>query len=213
MKAADRFKTESVPIVATLTISPLRYRCPRVAGNVGRREDGRAMDGSESDRGPVRASRATRARRHGRGPPARDLETGDTVAVKRLLRRRRSATPVSLTEADANAARFMREVRIMARLSSPNLPRTIAGGLDGDQPYLAMEYIDGVTAVVTLLAEADDGRLPVAWAAAIAAQIATGLDAAHRAGVVHRDLKPSNVMLAAERAGEGPRLRRRPHPR
>ena len=84
---------------------------------------------------------------------ARDLETGDTVAVKRLLRRR-DGTPVSLTEADKNAARFMREVRIMARLSSPNLPRTIAGGLDGDQPYLAMEYIDGVT-LSSLLAEAD----------------------------------------------------------
>ena len=125
---------------------------------------------------------------------ARDLETGDTVAVKRLLRRR-DGTPVSLTEADANAARFMREVRIMARLSSPNLPQTVTGGLDGDQPYLAMEYIDGVP-LSSLLAEADAGRLPVAWAAAIAAQIATGLDAAHRAGVVHRDLKPSNLMLA-----------------
>src|ERR1700721_3722982 len=72
---------------------------------------------------------------------ARDLDTGDTVALKSLLHRRDGA-PVSLTEADANAARFMREVRIMARLSSPNLPRTIAGGLDGDQPYLAMEYIE-----------------------------------------------------------------------
>ena len=61
---------------------------------------------------------------------------------------------MSLTEADANAARFMREVRIMARLSSPNLPRTIAGGLDGDQPYLAMEYIDGAP-LSSLLAEAD----------------------------------------------------------
>ena len=119
---------------------------------------------------------------------------------------------MSLTEADANAARFMREVRIMARLSSPNLPRTITGGLDGDQPYLAMEYIDGAP-LSSLLAEADAGRLPVAWAAAIAAQIATGLDAAHRAGVIHRDLKPSNVMLAAERAGEGARLRRGPDPR
>ena len=97
-------------------------------------------------------------------------------------------------------------------LSSPNLPRTIAGGLDGDQPYLAMEYIDGAP-LSSLLAEADAGRLPVAWAAAIAAQIATGLDAAHRAGVVHRDLKPSNVMLAVRRAGEGARLRRRPDPR
>ena len=126
---------------------------------------------------------------------ARDLDNGDTVAVKRLLHRR-DGTPVSLTEADANAARFMREVRIMARLSSPNLPRTIAGGLDGDQPYLAMEYIDGAP-LSSLLAEADAGRLPVAGAAAVAAQIAAGLDAAHRAGVIHRDLKPSNVMLAS----------------
>ncbi len=47
---------------------------------------------------------------------------------------------MSLTEADKNADRFAREVRIMARLSSRNLPRTIAGGLDGERPYLAMEY-------------------------------------------------------------------------
>src|SRR5262245_37218955 len=124
---------------------------------------------------------------------ARDLETGETVAVK-VIRRRRSGEEVSLTEADKNAARFEREVRIMARLSSPNLPRTIAGGLDGDRPYLAMEFIDGVT-LSSLLDEEE--RLPVSWAAAIGAQIAQGLDAAHMAGVVHRDLKPSNMMLDA----------------
>ena len=64
---------------------------------------------------------------------ARDLQTGDTVPVK-LTWRRRTGEEVSLTEADKNAARFMREVRIMSRLSSPNLPRTIAGGIDGDRP-------------------------------------------------------------------------------
>ncbi len=122
---------------------------------------------------------------------ARDLQTGDTVAVK-LIWRRRTGEEVSLTEADKNAARFMREVRIMSRLSSPNLPRTIAGGIDGDRPYLAMEYLEGTT-LAWLIDE--NGRLPVAWAAAIGAQIATGLAAAHRAGVVHRDLKPANVMI------------------
>jgi len=152
------------------------------------------MDGSEVIAGRFELLGVLGRGAMGEVRKARDLETGDTVAVKRLLRRR-DGTPVSLTEADANAARFMREVRIMARLSSPNLPRTVTGGLDGDQPYLAMEYIDGVP-LSSLLAEADAGRLPVAWAAAIAAQIATGLDAAHRAGVVHRDLKPSNLMLA-----------------
>jgi superfamily II DNA/RNA helicase/tRNA A-37 threonylcarbamoyl transferase component Bud32 len=125
---------------------------------------------------------------------ALDRETDETVAVK-VIRQRRTGEEVSLTEADKNTARFEREVRIMERLSSPNLPRTIAGGLDGDQPYLAMEFIDGVT-LTTLLAENE--RLPVAWAAAIGAQIAQGLDAAHKASVVHRDLKPSNVMLAAD---------------
>src|SRR5450756_34393 len=161
----------------------------------GMARDGRAMDGSEVIAGRFELLGVLGRGAMGEVRKARDLETGDTVAVKMLLHRR-NGTPVSLTEADANAARFMREVRIMARLSSPNLPRTIAGGLDGEQPYLAMEYIDGAP-LSSLLAEADAGRLPVAWAAAIAAQIATGLDAAHRAGVIHRDLKPSNVMLAS----------------
>src|SRR6266568_1168392 len=127
---------------------------------------------------------------------ARDLQTGEVVAVK-TIRSRRDGAVVSLTEADKNAARFLREVRIMGRLSSPNLPLIIGGGLDGDRPYLAMEYIDGIT-LDTMIAEADNGQLQVAWVAAIGAQIARGLDAAHRAGVVHRDLKPSNVMLAAD---------------
>ena len=125
---------------------------------------------------------------------ARDLEAGATVAIK-LMWQRRWGERVSLTAADKNAERFAREVRIMERLSSPNLPRTIAGGLDDDRPYLAMEYIDGAT-LSALLAENE--RLPVAWATAVGAQVASGLDAAHRAGVVHRDLKPSNIMLAAD---------------
>ena len=45
---------------------------------------------------------------------------------------------------------------------------------------------------------AKEDRLPVAWAAAIGAQIAAGLAVAHRASVVHRDLKPSNVMLTPD---------------
>ncbi len=124
---------------------------------------------------------------------ARDRETGETVAVK-TMRLRRDGAVVSLTEADKNATRFLREVRIMERLSSQNLPRTIAGGLDGDLPYLAMEYLDGTTLKWEL---DEETRLPAARAAAYGAQIAEGLAAAHRAGVVHRDLKPANVMLTA----------------
>jgi ATP-dependent helicase YprA (DUF1998 family) len=124
---------------------------------------------------------------------ARDRENGEIVAVK-TMRLRRDGAVVSLTQADKNATRFLREVRIMERLSSPNLPRTIAGGLDGDLPYLVMEYLDGTTLKWEL---DEETRLPVARAAAYGTQIAEGLAAAHRAGVVHRDLKPANVMLVA----------------
>ncbi|MBW8483938.1 protein kinase domain-containing protein [Actinomadura parmotrematis] len=116
------------------------------------------------------------------------------VAVKLLLRSRNGAHLD--TEADAKAVkRFGREVRIMGRLDSPNLPRIIDGGVDEDAgglPYLVMELLDGRTLDLLI---GEEKRLPVAWAAAIGVQIANGLVAAHGAEVVHRDLKPANIML------------------
>ncbi|WP_344975517.1 protein kinase domain-containing protein [Streptosporangium fragile] len=114
------------------------------------------------------------------------------VAVKLILRSRSGASVTS--HADVKAVqRFDREVRIMRRLDHPNLPRTIDGGVDDTGlPYLAMEFLDGET-LRDLVNE--HPQLPIAWVAALGAQIANGLSAAHTAGVVHRDLKPSNVML------------------
>ncbi|MDX3638983.1 serine/threonine-protein kinase [Streptomyces sp. MB09-02B] len=116
------------------------------------------------------------------------------VALKTVLRRR---TGLQIdTGADPKAVqRFAREVRIMRRLHHPNLTRLLAGGVaedHGDLPYLAMELLDGET-LRDLMEE--ERQLPVTWAAAIGAQIASGLAAAHAADVVHRDLKPANVML------------------
>ncbi|THA47295.1 protein kinase [Streptomyces sp. A1136] len=117
-----------------------------------------------------------------------------TVAVKTVLRRRSGA--VLDTGADAKAVqRFAREVRIMRRLDHPNLTRLIDGGVDdadGGRPYLVMEYLDGET-LRDLIEE--ERQLPISWAVAIGAQIASGLAAAHTAGIVHRDLKPANTML------------------
>ncbi|MEY9956697.1 protein kinase [Streptacidiphilus sp. MAP5-52] len=120
------------------------------------------------------------------------------VAVK-IIRRTRTGAEVSTSEAAKTGARFAREVRIMRRLRHPNLPRTIDGGLDAsnaDLAYLVMDYLDGqpLSWILCDLREAGQ-HLPVSWAAAIAAQIAAGLHAAHLAGVVHRDLKPGNAML------------------
>lgn len=130
---------------------------------------------------------------------AEDLQAAEgtaerTVAVKTILRRR-TGTRID-TAADPKAAeRFAREVRIMRRLDDPNLTRIVDGGVAEDHdglPYLAMELLNGET-LRDLIEE--ERQLPVTWAAAIAAQISSGLAAAHAAGVVHRDLKPANVML------------------
>ncbi|MET7286454.1 protein kinase [Streptomyces sp. NPDC005573] len=117
-----------------------------------------------------------------------------TVAIKTILRRR-SGTQIDTGGNTKAVQRFSREVRIMRRLSHPNLTRLVAGGIDetaGGLPYLAMEFLDGEP-LRELIAE--ERQLPVSWAAAIGAQIAAGLAAAHAAGVVHRDLKPANVVL------------------
>ncbi|MEG9514638.1 protein kinase [Saccharopolyspora indica] len=114
-----------------------------------------------------------------------------TVALKRILRQR-SGSPVDSDEKLIH--RFSREVGIMQRLghSHPNLTHIIDGGVDGDFPYLAMEYLDGRTLRDLIEQHAQS---PIPWAASIGAQIADGLAAAHNEKIVHRDLKPSNIML------------------
>ncbi|MGI5132970.1 protein kinase domain-containing protein [Pseudonocardia sp. CA-107938] len=116
-----------------------------------------------------------------------------TVAVKLLLNGRYGPLAVG---ADPKAVeRFAREVSIMRLLDQRNLPRTIDGGVDQiGRPYLAMELLDGRE--LSDLIEACP-QLPVSWVAAVGAQIAAGLAAAHAKNVVHRDLKPANVMVVA----------------
>ena len=102
------------------------------------------MNGAEVIAGRFAIIRSLARGNMGQVCEALDDLTGEKVAVKTMLRRRNGEL-VSLREADKNALRFQREVRIMSRLHSDNLPRIIDGGLDGDQPYLAMEYVPGMT--------------------------------------------------------------------
>ncbi|WP_433688975.1 protein kinase domain-containing protein [Micromonospora carbonacea] len=119
--------------------------------------------------------------------------SADRIVALKLILRSRSGAVID-TCADSKARqRFEREVRIMRRLRHRHLPRIIAGAADGrGLPYIAMELLDGET-LRDLVAECP--QLPISWVAAIGAQIADGLAAAHAADVVHRDLKPANVML------------------
>ncbi|WP_219418425.1 serine/threonine-protein kinase [Pseudonocardia nigra] len=88
--------------------------------------------------------------------------------------------------------RFVREARILARLEHPGAPILYDLGTHEQRLFQVMQFVDGVT-VDDVVAE--HGALPVPWAAAIAAQAAAVLAAAHDLSIVHRDLKPSNLML------------------
>ncbi|TDP30807.1 serine/threonine-protein kinase [Nocardia ignorata] len=96
------------------------------------------------------------------------------------------------------AKRFLREAELMARIRHPGLPTIYDAGMaagNPGRPYLVMEYVDGVTFAALLLRH---GPLPVGVVAALGAQTAAVLAAAHRHRIYHRDLKPSNLMLCAD---------------
>ncbi len=88
--------------------------------------------------------------------------------------------------------RFVREARAMAALNDPHIIQIHFIGQDEEQPYFAMEFVDGESLSSLLQRE---GRLKAGDALKICQQAAQGLAAAHSHGVIHRDIKPSNLML------------------
>lgn len=95
----------------------------------------------------------------------------------------------------ATYERFRREIQIGALLTHPHIQKLYA--LAGDQldPYLVLEYVDGVTLREILRKE---HRLAVDKAAALGVQIAQALAYAHAHHVFHRDLKPENIIVSRD---------------
>ncbi len=91
--------------------------------------------------------------------------------------------------------RFDHECKLLGRLSAhPNVITLYdAGFTSGDRPYLIMELVDGPDLAMLL-----DSRHRLPWEVAtdIVLQICTGLEQAHRAGVLHRNISPSNILMA-----------------
>ena len=122
---------------------------------------------------------------------AKDRILGRMVAIKTIRLEGLAAAGAGLDEL---VNRFKREAMVSAQLKHPNIVTIYDIGESNGTSYLAMEFIDGV-GLDRVIASA--GRLPVERAASLAAQVADGLDFAHRHNVVHRDIKPANIMVEA----------------
>jgi serine/threonine protein kinase len=111
-------------------------------------------------------------------------------------------TPVALKLVKEDLARdetfrrrFRREARIAQTVRNPHVvPVWDTGELDG-LPYLASQFIDGSALDARLR---QDGRLDVATTVRLCAEVADGLQALWKAGMVHRDVKPENILLDLE---------------
>ncbi len=89
--------------------------------------------------------------------------------------------------------KFVREAKIAAQLSHPNLVNVFDQAEDGEIVFLAMEYVSGITLRQAL---DDFGALTPNRALDVFEPIIAALAAAHGAGILHRDLKPENVLLS-----------------
>lgn len=120
----------------------------------------------------------------GRVFAATDTQLGREVAVKVIQ--------PGLAQEGAHRARFEREAAILARMDSPYVVQVHDYGNADGTFYLVTQLVGGGDLFARVRR---DGALPPVTAVRLLAQVADGLEHAHRAGVTHRDVKPSNVLL------------------
>ena len=118
---------------------------------------------------------------------ATDTILGRRVALKVL--------PAFVRNDPDRLRRFTQEARAASRLSHPNVCVVHEiGETDDGRPFIAMEYVEGVTLRHRLKSQA----LKLGDVLDIAIQVADALTAAHDTGIVHRDIKPENIMIRPE---------------
>lgn len=117
---------------------------------------------------------------------ARDTRLGRDVALKVLSE--------AFARDSDRLRRFEQEARAVAALNHPNIVALYDIGSQDERPYLVSELLDGQSLREAL----KDGALPARKASDYAAQVASGLAAAHEKRIIHRDLKPENIFITKE---------------
>ena len=119
---------------------------------------------------------------------AKDTETGTVVVLK---------SPNPLLFADPGLhQRYQRETAIARHLDHPGVQRSLDRGASRTEPYLVLEYVDGVNLRKRM--RSFDGPIPVTTALRWGTELAETLRYLHDEGITHRDLKPENVLVAAD---------------
>ena len=116
-----------------------------------------------------------------------DLRTGHNVAVK-VLR-------PEFNEDREFIGRFQREAEAASKMTHHNIVNLLDVGMDGDNRYLVMEYVQGKTLKEVIQ---ERGKLSAPLACQITIRILSALEHAHRNGIVHRDIKPQNILVHAD---------------
>jgi eukaryotic-like serine/threonine-protein kinase len=114
---------------------------------------------------------------------AHDTSLDRDVALKFL--------PHHMIASEEEQARFLQEARAAAALNHPHICAIYSIGEEGEQQYIEMEFVDGVT----LRRKIEDGELRMEDGIGYAIQVAEALQEAHCHGIVHRDIKADNIMV------------------
>ncbi len=116
-----------------------------------------------------------------------DMRTGHNVAVK-VLR-------PEFNEDAEFVGRFQRAAQAASKMTHHNIVNLLDVGMDGENRYLVMEYVQGKTLKEVIQ---ERGRRSSPLACQIAIRILSALEHAHRNGIVHRDIKPQNILVHAD---------------
>jgi serine/threonine protein kinase len=132
----------------------------------------------------LRAARANRRRRHGRGLHGRAASAGSPP--------RRAEGRQARSGYEGSHRRFGAERQALAMMDHPNIAKVLdAGSTDTGRPYFVMELVRGIP----ITQYCDEQKLAPRERLELFAQVCHAVQHAHTKGIIHRDLKPTNVLV------------------